>query len=142
MTSRRALLIGTATVAVGGGLLAVSGRADDLARAIGLDPVPLPDPGDEQLVAAVAEDQRRLLGIVDGAGQDWAPVRDLLGEQLVAVGGDPTAPITRTTGDPAAALRAAADERAAQALEARSPALARVLASMSAGLDVLAEAGA
>jgi len=147
----RRLLLGTGVLVVAGAAAGVgaqlTGRLDDLAEAVGIDPKPRSDAGDDQLVRSTARALGVLLASVEAtaAAHRDVPLADLevIGRQhLDAVGG--TAGATDTTAVPAdraaavTALRraytAAATARADDAQRAVSPDLARVLASMSAGL--------
>ncbi|MCD9198442.1 hypothetical protein [Aeromicrobium wangtongii] len=144
MITRRVLL-GTGAAVVGaGGLLTVghlTHRLDDVADAVGLDPKPLPDPADTRIVRRAARACATLLTTVEAAaaanpGVDLAPVAAIVREQLAAVGGSPatTASLAPVTLDALEqALSNAAADRAADAVDAGSAALVRVLASMSAG---------
>lgn len=116
--------------------MAVSGKADDAVRALGVDPKPVPTSSDTLLLERVRADQGRLLA---GAGKAPVKVRDALAEQFDAVGGSNA----DVAGDPIADLRSelvsAAKKRKQDAVVAVSPDLVKVLASMAAGLAVLAE---
>lgn len=138
MTRRRTLLLGGVAVAgvasVGG--VTVAGRLDDVAREIGIDPVPRPAEGDTVLLAEAAEDQARLLAVV---GTLSPTVTALLTEHLEALGGSPTVSIDAAT-DLAAARAAFADaatNRRDQAEKAVSPDLARTLGSIAACLTLM-----
>lgn len=154
--SRRALLAtGAATVAVAAGLggAALGHRLDDLARGVGIEPHPEPEPADDRLIARVAADQNALLAQVEATAAKHTAVR--LGPFVAistahakAVGVATVIPDVATP--PAsrdAAIRALASAysdasraRATDSAEATSPALTRVLASMSAGLAQCATA--
>ena len=154
--SRRALLgTGAATVAVGAGLAgaALGHRLDDLARTVGIEPHPEPDPGDDRLIARVAADQNALLARVEATavkhtGLRLDPFVAISTAHTKAVGVDGTVPDPapppaspgKAVGALAAAYSAASKARAADSAQAVSPALARVLASMSAGLAQCARA--
>lgn len=121
-------------VAVGG--VAVAGRLDDVARELGLDPVPQPAEGDTALLAEAASDQARLLAVV---GSLSPALTTLLTEHLDALGG-----AARSDDDPApdlagaqASLTAAASVRRDQAEAAVSPDLARTLGSIAACLALM-----
>ncbi|MDF1703265.1 MAG: hypothetical protein P1U38_00665 [Aeromicrobium sp.] len=138
MTRRRTLLLGGVAVAgaaaVGG--VAAAGRLDDVARELGIDPVPRPAEGDTALLAEAAEDQARLIAVV---GALSPTLTALLTEQLEALGGAETVRIDAAT-DLAAARAAfaeAATSRARQATDAVSPDLARTLGSVSACLTLM-----
>lgn len=138
MTRRRTLLLGSVAVvgvaAVGG--VAAAGRLDDVAREIGIDPVPRPADGDTALLTAAAEDQARLLAVV---GTLSPTLTALLTEHLEALGGSPTVSIDAAT-DLAAARAAFADaatSRRDQAEKAVSPDLARTLGSIAACLTLM-----
>lgn len=146
MMTRRVLLGTGAVVAGGAGLLGaakITHRLDDAARLVGLEPKPEPDPRDARIVREAARDQAALTAAAKALHEAQpelrlAPVVALCAEQLQAVGGstastDPAGSIA--SADELAELFASASTaRAAQANEAFSPELVRVLASMSAGL--------
>lgn len=162
MISRRVLIgTGLGVVAAGGAVIAADAahRLDDVARTVGLDPKPLPDPRDTALMARVAEAQAALLaGVVAAASRhpalQLAAFEAIGREQLSAVGGTGAAPSSSSTpgslraaagaGEAADVLALAyaaeAKGRASDAGVAVSPDLARVLASMSAGLVQCARA--
>lgn len=120
--------------AVGG--VAAAGRIDDVAREIGIDPVPRPAEGDTALLADAAEDQARLIAVV---GPLSPTLTTLLTEQLEALGGSP-APSTDAAADltsARAALAGAATSRGQQAVDAVSPDLARTLGSIAACLTLM-----
>jgi hypothetical protein len=145
--TRRAL-IGTGAVVVGAGGLVVAaeatGRLDDVADAVGIDPKPQPDPDDTRVLRRAARATAVLQATVAATsaghpGLDLAAVTATVGEQLAALGGA-KAPAGTAPPDQgaavdalAAALDAACKDRARDAVAAGSPALVRVLASMSAG---------
>ncbi len=138
MTRRRTLLLGGVAVAgvaaVGG--VAAAGRLDDVAREIGIDPVPRAAEGDNALLAAAAEDQARLLAVV---GTLSPTLTTLLTEHLEALGGSRSVSIDAAT-DLAAARAAFADAAATrrdQAARAVSPDLARTLGSVAACLTLM-----
>lgn len=126
---------------------------DDAARAVGLDPKPEADPGDDRIVRVAARDLAALLATVRATADRHPDLKlsalEAIGrEHLASVGGRPTAGGGRTVpGSPGEAVKALAAAytrssraRADQAAEAFSPALTRVLASMSAGLAQCAAA--
>lgn len=120
--------------AVGG--VAAAGRIDDVAREIGIDPVPRPAEGDTALLADAAEDQARLIAVV---GSLSPTLTTLLTEQLEALGGSP-ASRTDAAADLASArtaLAGAATSRGQQAVDAVSPDLARTLGSIAACLTLM-----
>ena len=138
MTRRRTLLLGSVAVAgvaaVGGA--AAAGRLDDVAREIGIDPVPRPADGDTALLAAAAEDQARLLAVVGTLSRG---LTTLLTEHLEALGGSPSASIDAATDLTVAraAFTEAASTRRDQAGKAVSPDLARTLGSIAACLALM-----
>ncbi|WP_040320096.1 hypothetical protein [Aeromicrobium marinum] len=140
MTSRRTFVLGglATVVAVGGAAgLVTTGVAGDLAGRVGVDPVALPDAGDERILADARAEHQQLLILAGGSPE---PVRRALDDQLRALGGVPVGS-AGTGGQPldvATELTAAAVRRADQAVAAVSPALVRTLLSVSAGLSVLA----
>lgn len=120
--------------AVGG--VAAAGRLDDVAREIGIDPVPRPAEGDTALLAEAAKDQARLVATV---GTLSPTLTTLLAEQLEALGGSPTVSIDAAA-DLAVAravLTEAASTRRDQAGDAVSPDLARTLGSIAASLTLM-----
>jgi len=154
--TRRVLLATGATVVVAGGALTVAeltGRLDDAADAVGLDPKPLPDPADTAIIQRAAAGAVALLATIEATAAlhpslALADFETIGREHVDAVGGTPTpgdgAP---PPPEPAAAVKAleraydqASDARAADATEAFSADLVRVLASMSAGLAQCARA--
>ncbi|MEV7396821.1 hypothetical protein [Aeromicrobium sp. NPDC092404] len=156
MISRRALLgTGAATAAVAAGLggAALGHRLDDLARTVGIEPHPEPDPADDRLIKRVAADQNALLARIEATAVRHRGLRldrfvTISTAHAKAVGGATSVPdVARAPADRATAVRAlvnayakASTDRAADAESAVSPALARVLASMSAGLAQCARA--
>lgn len=146
MMTRRVLLGTGAVVAGGAGLLGaaqITHRLDDAARLVGLDPKPEPDPRDAQIVRQAARDQADVTASAEALHEarpelGLAAVVALCTEQLTAVGGTTaTTDLARgpaSVGQLADLLKTASAARAAQANEAFSPELIRVLASMSAGL--------
>lgn len=156
MISRRALLgTGAATTAAAAALggAALTHRLDDIARRVGIKPHPEPDPSDSRLLARVAADQNTLLAMVEATAGAHPTLRldryvSISTSHATAVGVAGSVPdVAIPSTDPATAIRAltsayakAARARAADAVEAVSPALVRVLASMSAGLFQCADA--
>lgn len=150
MISRRALLgTGAATAITAGALggAALTHRLDELARGVGIEPHPEPVPADSRLLKRVAADQNALLAVVEAtAGAhptlQLDPYISISTSHATAVGVAGSVPeVAVPSTDPATAVRAlssayakAARARSSDALEATSPALVRVLASMSAGL--------
>jgi hypothetical protein len=148
--SRRAFLgTGLAAGAVAGVLVVADAthRLDDLARAVGVEPHPEPDPADDRVVADARTQMATLLALVGATvarhpGLELGDLEALGREQLAALGGGsrlPEAPVVDD--DPSAAATtlsaaydAASAARADDAGAAVSPDLVRVLASMSAGL--------
>ncbi|REK69801.1 hypothetical protein DX116_11415 [Aeromicrobium endophyticum] len=146
--TRRAL-IGTGAVVVGaGGLLVAAeatGRLDDVADAVGIDPKPQPDPDDTRVLRRAARATAELQAAVAATsaghpGLDLAAVTAAVGEQLAALGGAEAPAGAAPPADQGAAVDALAQaldiackDRARDAVTAGSPALVRVLAAMSAG---------
>jgi len=146
--TRRAL-IGTGAVVLGAGGLLVAGegtgRLDDVADAVGIGPKPQPDPGDTRILRRAGRATAALQATATATATahpslDLAPVTTVVGEQLAALGGatvpaDAAAPDDQDAAVEALlqALDAARADRARDAVAAGSPALVRVLASMSAG---------
>lgn len=147
--TRRVLLGTGAAVVVSAGALTAAGlthRLDDVAGAVGIEPTPLPAPEDDRILHRASDATAALLAMVEAtavAHPDLAlaDVEVIGREQLTALGG--TTASTDAAAAPAdqgAALTAlqdayslAATQRATDAGAAFSPALVRVLASMSAG---------
>ena len=154
--SRRALLgtgAATAVVAAGLGGAALGHKLDDLARGVGIEPHPEPDPSDDRLIARVAADQNALLARVEATAVKHTALRldafvaiSTAHAKAVGVAGAvpdvaaPAASRTEAAKALAVAYATASAARAADSAEAVSPALARVLASMSAGLAQCAHA--
>ncbi len=154
--SRRAALGGTALLglAAAGGATHLLGVDDDVLRALGARPKPLPHEGDAALLRSADADQREILSILDAVIERHPDVelddlRTLAAEQLEAIsrpGTDsgPTPPVD-VAESPSTALDSVADRvaeigalRQAEALEAYSSALVTILASLSAGHAQLA----
>lgn len=150
MITRRAFL-GTGAVVAGGaavlGAAELTHTLDDVARTVGIDPKPEPDPGDDRIVRAAATDLAALVAMVEATasrhpGLALADFEAVGREHLAAVGvRTATTDVAAVPRSPSAAVKAlatayarASAARAAQADEAFSPDLTRVLASMSAGL--------
>jgi len=148
--TRRVLLGTGAVVVTAGGALAVAGathRLDDVADAVGLDPKPLPDPEDSRILRRAARRTAILLATTEATATAFpdlalADLEVAAREQLAALGGGTAAAtdVAAPPADRAAAVAAlvdayavAATQRADDAGDAFSPALVRVLASMSAG---------
>jgi hypothetical protein len=143
------VLIGTGVAVVGaGGLLVAAeatGRLDDVADAVGVEPKPQPDPDDTRILRRAARETATLLATVEATAAAQpalalAPVVAVVREQLDAVGGGtastpppPPAGADAAVDTLATALDTARQQRRRDALAAGSPALVRVLASMSAG---------
>ena len=154
--SRRTLLGTGLTVATAAALVGAAragGVLDDALRGLGAEPHPEPDPGDTRRLGRAATAQAVLVASIDatiGAHSDLEddldPLRVVAHEQLEAVGGDLAA---TSVGPPPTDRRTAvaelsrlasdsAEDREADAVSAASTDVARVLASMSAGLSQLA----
>jgi hypothetical protein len=146
--TRRVLLGTGGLVACGAAFLAaaqLTHRLDDVAAAVGLDPKPLPDPQDSRILLAAASQTAALLAMLEAtaAAHGNLALADLeaIGHEHLAAGGGSTAAadVAVPPADPVAAVKAletaytaAGKQRAADAGRAFSPALVRVLASMSA----------
>ena len=154
--SRRTLL-GTGLTAATAAAVFVAARAagvlDDGLRALGAEPHPEPDPGDTRRLQRAATAQAVLIAAIDatiGEHGDLegklAPLRLVADEQLVAVGGrlDATSAGPQPANPRSAVAELSrlaaesAEARGDDAVSAASPDVARVLASMSAGLSQLA----
>jgi hypothetical protein len=153
--SRRALLgTGAAAAAVAVVAGAAAGhRLDDAARAVGIEPHPEPDLADDRLIARVARDQAALLAAVTASaaahgGLGLTRFVSISRAHAEAVGASTSSPDVATPPADAARAAAALSTAYAEAAAARrtdsmravSPDLARVLASMSAGLAQCAHA--
>jgi hypothetical protein len=154
--SRRAFVGTSAAVAGAAVVLGVANAThtlDDAARAVGLEPKPEADPGDDRIVRIAARDLAALLATVRATADrhpdlELSALEKIGREHLAAVGGSaPNGTSGTVPGSQAAAVKAlgaaftkASRARAAQAEDAFSPALTRVLASMSAGLAQCAAA--
>lgn len=154
--SRRTLLGTGLTVAtVGAAVVAAraGGVLDDALRGVGIEPHPEPDPGDTRRLARAATAQAVLVATIDATigehgdlESELRPFRLVADEQMVAVGGNLAAtsvgPVPADPGDATTELARLASEsanaRENDAVSAASSDVARVLASMSAGLSQLA----
>jgi len=154
--SRRTLLGTGLTVAtVGAAVVAAraGGVLDDALRGVGVEPHPEPDPGDTRRLSRAATAQAVLIATIDATigehpdlESELDPLRLVADEQLVAVGGNLSATsVGPAPADPRDAIvelsrlaAESADARENDAVSAASPDVARVLASMSAGLSQLA----
>ena len=128
------------------------GVLDDGLRVLGAEPHPEPDPGDTRRLQRAATAQAVLIAAIDatigehGDLEGTAALRLVADEQLVAVGGRPGrdqrgSPAREPEGAVTELSRLAAESAEAReddAVSAASPDVARVLASMSAGLSQLA----
>jgi len=139
VVSRRVVVgSGLAVVAAGAGLH-VAGRDDDLLRALGARPHPMPDASDTALLRTAAAEQASLVSAVEQLSDVDDTLVSVLREQLEALGGPPggsAPPASEVAGDAdavARAVTATARRRESDALSAVSPDLARVLASLAAG---------
>lgn len=137
-------------VVVAAGVIAdTTHQLDDAARSVGLKPRPRPVASDEELIAKVAREQNVLLAQIEavaarhtGLARGLNPFAEIGQAQVKAVGGGDKVPgAPAVDDDPAEAIRrlglayyGASAARAKDADRAVSPDLARVLASMSAGL--------
>lgn len=155
MTRRVLLATGATAVAAAGGLVAaqLTGRLDDVADAVGVEPKPLPAPSDTRIVRRVASDMAVVLATVEATaaahgGLVLTPFEAIGRAHLDAVGGTTASTdVAAPPADPGEAIsaleqtyEAASTARAADVAEAVSPELVRVLASMSAGLAQCARA--
>ncbi|MEH3067936.1 MAG: hypothetical protein PGN15_07700 [Aeromicrobium erythreum] len=139
MVSRRVVVGGGVAVVAAGAGLHVAGRDDDVLRALGARPRPMPDPADTRLLERAAADQVTLavsVEALDGVRTD--DLATVLRTQLDGLGGAPDVdPSPTTTSSDVATvvadLNRTASRRQADALAAVSPDLARVLASLAAG---------
>ena len=151
------MMLGTGLTAATAAAAVVAARAggvlDDGLRLLGAEPHPEPDPGDTRRLARAATDQSVLIASIDATigehgnlESDLRPLRLVADEQLVAVGGrldatsaGPPPPEPRAAVTELSRLAAeSAEAREDDAVTAASTDVARVLASMSAGLSQLA----
>lgn len=137
VVSRRALLIGTGSVVVIGGA-GVAGAVwtdtfDDALQAVGVEPLPEPDPGDVRLTALALADAIALVVLAESSDAPDEVVAALTQQRDSLPSGRPEAPAVG--GDLTEACRTAADARATAAGQAVSIDLAQVLAAIAAGLD-------
>ncbi len=155
MVSRRVVLAGAGSslLALGAGALYGTGRHDDVLRALGARPRPVADPSDVDRVRRAAAEHDDLLTAARGvdAPEDLVAI---LTEQRDALSGDAgpqesATPVVdpqvaqaprATTAEVAALVSLVARRRADDAVEAVAPDLARVLASLGAGLAQVAAA--
>ncbi len=154
--SRRTVLgtgLTAATVAAAVVAARAGGVLDDGLRVVGAEPHPEPDPGDTRRLARAATAQAALIAAIDATigehgdlEKDLRPLRLVADEQLVAVGGrldatsagpPPPEPMAATAELSRLAVESS-EAREDDAVTAASPDVARVLASMSAGLSQLA----
>lgn len=154
MISRRVFLGTGAVVAGGAAFLGVANAThtlDDAARALGVEPKPEPDPQDDRIVRRAARDLGALLATVRATADrhpdlELSRLEKIGREHVASVGGREAAPPTVPTSQGKAvealerAYAAASRARAAEAQQAFSPDLTRVLASMAAGLAQCAAA--
>ncbi len=132
VVSRRVVLAaGAGVVAAGGAALVVGDRLDDALRVLGVPPKDRPDAGDVRLAARARAEADAL---VDRAVADDAPAAVVAVLREQAAGLPATATSTTVADDLETACRAASAARRDDALEAVSPDLVAVLASLSAGL--------
>ena len=130
----------------------VLGYDDDVLRALGARPRPIPDERDTTLLEAAAIEQAQLAADLEAlAGRheelDVTPLTAIAEDQLAALGGAPRPTGTAPTDDQSEAARTAADawlaaseRRRDDVALATSPALVTVLASLSASQRVVSEA--
>lgn len=141
VVSRRVVVGAGAVVLAAGGGLVLTDRHDDVLRALGARPHPVADPDDTALLRTVASEQADLVGALEGL-DDAEELVTVLREQLEALGGAPGATASPSTAPPsvedaagaAALVEETSRRRERDALVAVSPDLARVLASLAAGL--------
>lgn len=144
MVSRRVVVGGGVAVVAAGAGLHVAGRDDDVLRALGARPRPMPDAADSRLLERAAADQAALATSVEGLRDvETDDLVTVLRTQLQGLGGAPDgAPSPSTTSSDVATvvadLNRTAGRRQTDALAAVSPDLARVLASLAAGQSQVA----
>ncbi|MCX6407640.1 MAG: hypothetical protein NTV28_12045 [Propionibacteriales bacterium] len=144
MVSRRVVVGGAVAVVAAGAGLHVAGRDDDVLRALGARPRPMPDAADSRLLERAAADQAALATSVEGLRDvETDDLVTVLRTQLQGLGGAPDgAPSPSTTSSDVATvvadLNRTAGRRQTDALAAVSPDLARVLASLAAGQSQVA----
>lgn len=127
------------------------GYDDDVLRALGARPKPIPDEQDTALLEAAAIEQAQLAADLEAlaerhAALDVASLVAIADEQLAALGGAPRPTPAAVAGEPADALRSAADawlsvaeRRRDDVALADSSALVTVLASLSAAQRVVSD---
>lgn len=154
----RRTVLGTGVTALAATSVVLTARAagvlDDALRGVGVVPHPEPDPGDTRRLRRAAVAQAGLITAIDATitaheelTDDLQRLRVVAEQQLVAVGGRLGAEGVAIADDDlgvavTALARMAADSaesREDDAVSAVSLAVARVLASMSAGLSQLAD---
>lgn len=139
----------TAVVATVAGTRAL-GYDDDVLRALGARPRPIPDEQDTALLEAAALEQAQLAvdleALAERHGLDVAALVAIADEQLAALGGAPRPAPAAVVDAPADALRSAADawqavseRRREDVALASSSALVTVLASLSAAQAVVSD---
>lgn len=106
---------------------------DDALQAVGVEPLPEPDPGDVRLTALALADAIALVVLAEGSDAPAEVLAALTKQRDSLPSGRPEAP---SVGDDLAeACSTAAASRATAAGQAVSIDLAQVLAAMAAGLD-------
>lgn len=141
--------VATTVVAAVAGTRAL-GYDDDVLRALGARPRPVPDEQDTALLEAAAVDQAQLLvdleALSERHGLDLVALVAIADEQLAALGGAPRPAPAAVLDDPAEALRSAADawlavsgRRREDVTLASSSALVTVLASLAAAQAVVSD---
>ena len=153
--SRRSTIVAAVALVGGIGVLGAekAGVLDNALRGVGVKPHAEPDPGDLQRLARAADAQQALSSSVDAAllSSDLSDgERAFLRRARTVLIGQAQAVSATPRNRPAVAgslehlfelARTTADTCAHDALDAVSPAVAQVLASMAAGLDQLVESG-
>jgi hypothetical protein len=153
----RRVVLGTGLTMATAAAAVVAARAggvlDDGLRALGAEPHPEPDPGDTRRLARAATAQAVLVASIDATIGEHGdledalrPLRRVADEQMVAVGGrldatsagPPPAEPSAAVAELSRLAAESAEAREDDAVTAASPDVARVLASMSAGLSQLA----
>ena len=132
MLSRRALLTTGAVVAVAAASAGVmaAGKLDDIAQLLGITPLKLADPRDEELLKTVVLSESAILA---GLRSDpaWSPMAKLSKRHLEKLGGAVEVDSFRTIAI-WKALEDASEARKLDAQQARSSQFAMLLASIAA----------
>ncbi len=137
MPTRRTIFLGLAAVGVGG--LVLSGKSDNVLRAIGVSPVPEVRDSDIALVKTAIAESNDLLAAAIQVKANFAA--SVLSTQIAELGGTATRKTEHPTITAKGILKVACEQAAIQrrddAVAAVAPQLAQTLASLAAGLAQL-----